>query len=392
MRALRGAIAEVKNAPRDQEARRQLRALAAEQGSWEALAVLLIDEARAAVEEPQLAAAFYEELADVHENLDQPIEAIMSMEAVIAFEPDEIEHHDRLAWLYRQPGAAVKAAQAFERVAELARDDRSRAALRAAGRLYRESGRAEQAVAVYRKIVERRPSDIEAWRALEEILGELGKWREVADVRAHLAERATGVDKAVLLRAQARAMEQAGEAAAAAKLVASAAGHAPEDVSGLVDYATVLAREGRGREAADVLEQTDRPQASPTVRRLRTSRAPDCGSSRSSTRPAIARRAAVLDELLDLCPSTSRRSRSLCNSPRRIADPRVHAAALLARLAASRARTEAAGALVEAARRFRDAGDLRARRIRSSTRSSSTPTTMRSASRARRCADRARRR
>jgi hypothetical protein len=48
--ALRSAIAKVRSAPRDQEARRRLRALAAEQGSWEALAVLLADEARAAVE------------------------------------------------------------------------------------------------------------------------------------------------------------------------------------------------------------------------------------------------------------------------------------------------------------------------------------------------------
>ncbi|HEU4616093.1 MAG TPA: hypothetical protein VFS15_28545, partial [Kofleriaceae bacterium] len=146
--ALRSAIATVRTAPRDPEARRRLRALAAEQGSWEQLALLLADEARAAVEKPELAAAFYEELADVHENLDQPIETIAAMEAVVAFDPYDPDHHDRLAWLYRRAGAAVKAAAAFERVAELARDDRARAALRAAGRLYRENGRLEQAVNV----------------------------------------------------------------------------------------------------------------------------------------------------------------------------------------------------------------------------------------------------
>ena len=82
---------------------------------------------------------------------------------------------------------------------------------------------------------------------------ELGRWRELADVRGARAELASGVEKAALLRAQARAFEQAGERAAAAEVVKLAAQHAPDDVSGLVDYVDVLAREGRGREAAEVL-------------------------------------------------------------------------------------------------------------------------------------------
>jgi lipopolysaccharide biosynthesis regulator YciM len=253
LHALRGAIAAIRSAPHDDEARRRLRALAAEQGSWEQLALLLADEARANVETPAVAAAFYEELADVHENLDQPLETIAAMEAVVALVPGTVHHHDRLAWLYRRAGATVKAAETFEHVATLAKDDRSRAALRAAGKLYREAGKLDRAVAVYRQIVMRRATDTEAWRALEELLVELQRWREVADVRAVLAERATGVEKAVLLRAQARALEQAGDPGTAANLVAVAAEHAPEDVSGLVDYATVLAREGRAQEAADVL-------------------------------------------------------------------------------------------------------------------------------------------
>ncbi len=255
LHALRGAITAVRSAPGDEEARRRLRALAADQSAWEQLALLLSDEARASVERPEVAAAFYEELADVHENLDQPLETITAMEAVVALSPNQVQHHDRLAWLYRRAGATVKAAEAFEHVAVLARDDRARAALRAAGKLYREAGKLDQAVAVYRRIVMLRATDTEAWRSLEELLTELQRWKEVADVRGILAERATGVDKAVLLRAQARAFEQAGDAGTAANLVAVAAEHAPDDVSGLVDYATVLAREGRGREAADVLAE-----------------------------------------------------------------------------------------------------------------------------------------
>lgn len=356
--ALRSAITTVRHAPRDPEARRRLRALAAEQGLWEQLALLLADEARAAVEKPELAAAFYEELADVHENLDQPLETIAAMEAVIAFAPYEAHHHDRLAWLYRRAGASVKAAQAFEHVAKLATDDRARAALRAAGRLYRESGRHDQAIAVYRTIVDRRPSDLEAWRTLDEILSEQKRWREVAEVRGALADRATGVDKAVLLRSQARALEQAGDPASAARLVASAAGHAPEDVSGLVDYATVLAREGRAREAADVLAKRiaqavadGAPGANTAALRLRLVEVLDTAGDRE-------RSARVLDELLEALPEHVPALERLVHYAAQDPDPRVHGDALL-RLAAVDDGPDRRGLLVEAARCYRAAGDLR---------------------------------
>jgi tetratricopeptide (TPR) repeat protein len=249
---LRALIRAVRNAPRDGEVRRKLRAHAAEHALWEPLAMLLADEAHVQAP-PDVMAAFYEELADVHENLDQPIETIAAMEAVVALQPRELAHHDRLAWLYRRAGAWQKAAESFERVAALAKDDRARAALRAAGKLYRDNGRLDRAADIYRAIVARRPGDLDAWKALDELLTALKRWRELADVRAARAELASGVDKAALLRAQARALEQAGEKGAAAEVVALAARHAPEDVSGIVDYADVLAREGRGGEAAEVL-------------------------------------------------------------------------------------------------------------------------------------------
>jgi tetratricopeptide (TPR) repeat protein len=148
IQALRQAIAGVRGDPDDFEARRRLRGIAAELGMWEQLALLLADEARAA-ERPELAAAFFEELADVYENLDQPLEMIMAMEALVANAPGVAEHHDRLAWLYRKAGAWQKAADSFAKVAELATDDRARAALRAAGKLYRDNGRLDAAIALY---------------------------------------------------------------------------------------------------------------------------------------------------------------------------------------------------------------------------------------------------
>lgn len=357
VRALRNAIVAVRKAPGDDEARRRLRALAAEQGSWDQLALLLSDEARAAIERPDVAAALYEELADVHENLDQSVETIEAMEAVVALQPTSAAHHDRLAWLYRRAGATVKAAQAFEQVARLAQDDRARAALRAAAKLYREAGRLDQAATIYRAAVERRASDIDSWRALEEVLTELERWREVADVRGALADRATGVDKAVLLRAQARALEQAGEVNSAADLVALAAQHAPDDVSGLVDYATVLAREGRAREAADVLAQRIQeavadgaPSANIAALRMRlVDTLETCGDTAAAD--------ATLDKLLASSPEYVPALERLAKRSQH--DPRAHAAALMRQAAAMGNDSEAMSVVLEAARRSRDAGELR---------------------------------
>jgi tetratricopeptide (TPR) repeat protein len=360
LQLLRSGIKEVRAAPRDPEARRRLRAIAAEQGLWEQLAVLLADEARAA-DRPEVAGAFFEELADVYENLDQPLEMITAMEAVVAHEPDNAEHHDRLAWLYRRAGAWAKAAEAFEQVASLARDERARAALRAAGKLYRDHGRLDRAAAIYRTIVERRASDADAWRSLDDVLTELGRWREVAEVRGERAARAaSGVEKAALLRSQARALEQAGDMPAAAGVVAEASHHAPENVSGLVDYADVLARSGQGQEAAEILatrvsDAIARGAAREDIAALRLRLAgifdDSCGDRASAT--------TVLEQLLadapEYMPALERVTAYAALDP----DPRVHAAALL-RYASALPGADRPPLVIAAARRYRDARDHRA--------------------------------
>ena len=359
LQALRAAIEDVKIASRDQEIRRRLRAVAADLGMWEQLALLLEDEARGAVRQPDLAAAFYEELADVHENLDQPLEAIAAMENVVDLQPNDVEHRDRLAWLYRRAGASVKAAEAFERVAEIAVDDRARAALRAAGRLYRDAGKKDEAIRVYRAIVKRRPHDVEAWRALDELLTDLQRWSEVAAVRGVLAEHAAGIDKAVALRAQARALEQAGDAAGAAHAVSAAAAYAPDDISGMVDSATVLAREGRAKEAADVLAERIQesledgaPPGHVAALRLRLVDLKEAAGDHLGA-------ATTLDKLLQSAPEYVPALERLVQQAAK-GDPREHAAVLLRLAAAMGESPDAAGVIVEAARRFREAGDTRA--------------------------------
>ena len=355
IQAIRAALAAIRRAPGDPEARRRLHALGPEH--WEQAAVLLADEARAA-DDPAVAVAFYEELADVRESLDQPIETIAAMERVVEIEPDNAEHHDRLAWLYRRSDAWIKAAEAYERVAALAPDERGRAALRAAGKLYRERGKLDRAATIYRQIVERRPSDTDAWRALDEILTELGRWREAAQTRGERAARAKGVEKAALLRSQARALEQAGEPGQAASLVAQAQDHAPDNVSGLVDYADVLAREGKGREAAEILEKriddaVDRGISTDDVAALRL-RLFDIVDEQLKDR---VRARMVMADLLAAAPAYLPALERLAARAARDPNPRAHAEALLRYAGAVPDPLSRGYAVLEAARRYREVGD-----------------------------------
>lgn len=355
---LRAAIESIRSAPADQEARRRLRALGAE-GTWEPLALLLADEAKGAAR-PDIAAAFYEELADVRENLDQPMETIAAMEAVIELDPDDIERLDRLAWLYRKAGAPAKAAAMFERVASRAHDDRGRAALRAAGKLYRDVGKLDKAVAMYRVVVTRRPSDLEAWRALEDMLDKLQRWPDLAQVRGVLAERASdGIEKAQHLRGQARALDKAGKRDEAAALIAQAAQHAPDEVSGAIDYATVLVRDGKSRDAAQLIEK-------------RIAHAIEAGASTdqlAGLRMHLARildddckdplaAAKIVDEVLVHAPSYLPALEWLAARAASDPDPRIHAAALL-RYAQALPAGERAQVIAAAGRLLRDAGDRR---------------------------------
>jgi tetratricopeptide (TPR) repeat protein len=360
LQELRTAIAEIRSAPRDPEPRRYLRALVAEQGTWEQLATLLAEEAGAA-DDPEVAAALYEQLADVYEDLDQPLEMVAAMEAVVRLEPDDVDQLDRLAWLYHRVGAWARAGETFERVASLAFDVQARGALRAAGQLYRDNSWPDRAAVVYRDLVTRKPGDLAAWQALDEVLTQLGRWSEVAEVRGELVERASGaIDKATLLRAQARAFEQAGDVTRAAELVACAVAHAPEDVSGLVDYAQVLAREGKGHEAADLLgtriaEAVERGAETEDVAALRLRMV---GVLDDVCHDRIAARA-TLDELLAAAPEHVPALERLVHFAATDPDPRAHPEALL-RHAAALYDTDKASLLIEAARKFRELGDHRA--------------------------------
>jgi tetratricopeptide (TPR) repeat protein len=354
IQSIRTALAAIRKSPDDVDARRRLHAAGANHA--EQLAMLLADEARAA-RDPRVAAVFYAELADAYENLDQPIETIAAMEKVVELEPRDPEHHDRLAWLYRRSDAWIKAAESYERVADLSTDERGRAALRAAGKLYRDRGKLDRAADIYRQIVERRATDADAWRALDEILTALGRWRDAAEVRGERAARAKGVEKAALLRSQARALEQAGEHGKAASLVEQAQDHAPDNVSGLVDYAEVLAREGKGREAADILEKriddaVERGASTDDVAALRLRLFDIYDELKDRARTQL-----VMEDLMTAAPEYLPALERLAARAAKDLDPRAHGDALLRYAAAVPDPLSRGYAVLEAARKFRDVGD-----------------------------------
>lgn len=355
LQSIRAAIAAIRKAPDDPDARRRLHAFTETHG--EQLAVLLADEARAA-RDPHVGAVLHAELADVHESLDQPIAMIAAMEKVVELEPRRADHHDRLAWMYRRADAWIKAAESYERVAALSTDERGRAALRAAGKLYRERGKLDRAADVYRQVVERRPSDGDAWRALDETLTDLGRWREAAGVRGERAARAKGVERAALLRSQARALEAAGEHGDAAALVIEAQQHAPDNLSGVVDLAEVLARGGKGREAASLLEKriddaVDRNAATDDVAALRLRL---FGIYDEQLRDR-GRAHLVMQDLQAAAPGYLPALERIAARAAKDPDPRAHADALLRYADVLPDRISQGYAILEAARKLRDLED-----------------------------------
>ena len=308
--------------------------------------------------DPEVAAALYAQLADVYEDLDNALEAVAAMEQVVQLEPDDVDHVDRLAWLYHRVGAWARAGEMFERVASLAFDVQARAALRAAGQLYRDHGRLDRAAAVYRQLIERRPADRTAWQALDEVLTQLAQWPEVAEVRGELVARTPGAsEQAALLRAQARAFEQAGQPTRAVALVARARELAPSDVDTLVDYAQVLAREGQGREAADLLARriVEAAGAGVETDELAALRLRMVGVLDDACHDRMAA-SALLDELLAAAPEYLPALERLVQFAATAPDPRARPEALL-RQAAALHDIDKAAILIEAGRLFRALGD-----------------------------------
>ena len=291
IQALRACIAEVRAAPQDLEARRRLRALAAEPAKWDAARAA----ARRRGARREVARRRRRVLRGARRRPREPRSAARDDRRDGGSGRARARRRSSTTIGSRgctaRAGAWQKAADAFERVATLAHDDRARAALRAAGKLYRDNGRLDRAADVYRAIVERRPCDLDAWRALDAAARpSSGAGARSPRSAARSRSAPTGVEKAALLRAQARALEQAGDASAAAELVA----HAPRRTRPTTSAASSTTRScsraaARARGRAGAARRAS-PRRSSAARRPRTSRRCARGSPASSRmRAAIAR-------------------------------------------------------------------------------------------------------
>ena len=231
-----------------------------------------------------------------------------------------------------RPARGPKAADAFEQVGAVRGDARGGGAARRGQALSRSSAgsiappsctggssRAGRAISA-------------SWRALDDVLCELGRWREVAEVRGERAARAeSGVEKAALLRAQARALEQAGDLRAAASAVAQVRRATRPTTSAAWSITPMCSRAAARAARRPRSCARGSPRRAPATPRPRTS--PRCGSgSRRCSRTAatIARArprcsASCSPTRRTHLPALERITALAAGDP----DPRVHADALL---------------------------------------------------------------
>ncbi|HEU0033941.1 MAG TPA: tetratricopeptide repeat protein [Kofleriaceae bacterium] len=360
MTALDEAIVRVRFSPQNLELRRRLRAIATLPSLGDRAVALLGDAVGSTLcDEPIAAAALLEVLVHTLETFDRPVEAVTAAEQLVALAPDNVQNLLGLANRCVALGAWLKAAEAFERIGAVGTREQAAMALRSAAKLYVDNSQPARALDSYRALVSRRPNDADAWHELEGVLERLERWHELAEVRGQRAQHAaTPVDKARALRGQARALEMAGELAAASAAMAEATRFVPDNVSGLLDYTEVLVRTGKPHEAAELLakridEAIARGSSADEIAELRLRHA-GLLEEASGDRPTVI---AALDRLLADHPSYLPALERLVWHASHDPDPRVHAAALERYASAIPEPAARANLYVEAARTYRDARD-----------------------------------
>jgi tetratricopeptide (TPR) repeat protein len=189
---------------------------------------------------------------------------------------------DALAWARRWVDAAPESVDALRLAArlhqELGHDDALLAALqsldpllqsgeqaanrRRMGALHSERARPTEAIAAYRAALDADPADVEALRALVELLEQWGRPEELARARRSLAELLPAAERAACLDALARLLdERLGDLTGAVEALLRLAGTdgAPDDVEARLE--SLLERAGRFEELAERLERRAREQA-----------------------------------------------------------------------------------------------------------------------------------
>jgi tetratricopeptide (TPR) repeat protein len=173
--------------PRDRQARERLEALYRSEGRWVDLAASLEERtdprfgiAAPESERPDL----LRELAEIYRRLNRAHDAIDALNRLRDLLPEDVGVLRELGDLYGQVGRWSKVIEMLTRVGEIAEGTaEARSALRRIAEIYeRELELPDRAIDTYTEIVGQWPDDTEAYAALDKLLDELGRWKDLADI------------------------------------------------------------------------------------------------------------------------------------------------------------------------------------------------------------------
>jgi len=136
-------------------------------------------------EDPDVLKALYTELGQIKtEIMMQPEEAIDAWQRVLSIDPDDFKAIVALESLYKEQGMWAECVDIIERkLHHLEEQDQIIQSLMAMGMIWEEQmANIEQAAAIYERILEVEPSNIEASQLLERIYQEQLNWRSLTDL------------------------------------------------------------------------------------------------------------------------------------------------------------------------------------------------------------------
>jgi len=254
-RARRQLEAALREEPSFAPAARALAPLLEEAKDWRHLVEALLVQA-AGEKSPEQRAAVLERAAEVQlGELGEAREAVRTLARALLAEPGRASARKALEVAAARAGTFRELARAFQAGARAAGDDKktAKALLRRAAEVHeRDLSQPEEAVRIWRQVVDLDPSDKGASAALEASLARAGQHAEVAAELSRRLTAAHGAERRELAGKLARLHLEAGEAeraGAAWREVLAEAGSDPEALRGLAES---LRAQG-GRRAAEEL-------------------------------------------------------------------------------------------------------------------------------------------
>ncbi|MBI4512440.1 MAG: tetratricopeptide repeat protein [Deltaproteobacteria bacterium] len=203
--------------------------------------------------------ALLRDLAALYDDkLGKPYDAITALERLIHLCPEDLSALEQLASLYSRIGRFGQAAHVLTRVADLADGSpRGREARRRLAEIYeKDLERPDRAIEAYQALLVSQPEDKTASDALEALLNQSGRWKDLSELlrkRAHATQDPAA--RAQVLKKRAEVLEfKLSRPDEALGCLRSASGLLPGDpgiTSALID---ALVKVGRLRDAATLLE------------------------------------------------------------------------------------------------------------------------------------------